>query len=427
MLPILDEQKSEQLFNLLGSSHLNNVLLGIQLLKIVKITPRLMSGMICNAYFTKNGHIRIRLKANLKKYFDKDFSKKLTSLLTREDLNCPSQDWGIKVHKFLHECLSLGNQIDLKFLTISVMKQTGEGFQFCLDHQLAPISEAMKYLLDYKKIFYFGGQESGRFYIEGKYAQAALNELPNQHHELNLISITQDKNKPLIFPANFSKINKINRLLLFNFDQVPAELAGIKIDHLEGAEKDQGLKSFPPGVKFPNIRYLSIRTPVTNIKNVVNLEKLSYGFGEIERLPDDLPELEKLRYFQLYHLRISNWEVLFETISRMKKLKVLSLKGCKMRKVPESICSLVELEELSLYDNKLIRLPLDFKKLTKLVRLNISYNNFDNFPTELKEMEHIEQLVHFGCSGGTNTIPRRNKRGIVYKGYAGLFSLYKFC
>jgi len=123
------------------------------------------------------------------------------------------------------------------------------------------------------------------------------------------------------------------------------------------------------------------------------LQSLSLRDNKIATLPEWLGDLAQLRELDLYSndltslpaslakltnietLRISdNIGELPEWIRHFRKLDVLWLEGCGLRKVPDWIGDLTELSYLTLYDNKLEELPNSIARLERLKKFSINKN-----------------------------------------------------
>ncbi len=73
-------------------------------------------------------------------------------------------------------------------------------------------------------------------------------------------------------------------------------------------------------------------------------------------------------------------------------LKYLTIKSCKLEKLPEEISMCASLLEMHLPGNKLSTLPFSFKDLTHLRRLNLDHNLFHEFPDQIKLMKNLGHL-----------------------------------
>jgi Leucine-rich repeat (LRR) protein len=73
-------------------------------------------------------------------------------------------------------------------------------------------------------------------------------------------------------------------------------------------------------------------------------------------------------------------------------LKFLTIKSCKLEKVPEEISMCQSIIEMHLPGNKLETLPFSFKELAHLKRLNLDNNLFQHLPDQIKSMKNLGHL-----------------------------------
>lgn len=79
-------------------------------------------------------------------------------------------------------------------------------------------------------------------------------------------------------------------------------------------------------------------------------------------------------------------------ITRMKHLKSLRLRGCKLKKLPKIIGKLTLLEELDLDFNELTSLPPALAQLTQLKRLSLYKNHLKKVPMVVASLKNLEHL-----------------------------------
>jgi Leucine-rich repeat (LRR) protein len=87
----------------------------------------------------------------------------------------------------------------------------------------------------------------------------------------------------------------------------------------------------------------------------------------------------------------------------MTALRMLSLKGCKMSKLPDSINNLRRVSQLSMNDNILETLPATFTKLRSLTLLDLTNNRLYDIPLGFSALANIKTLVLEG--NNIETIP----------------------
>lgn len=97
-----------------------------------------------------------------------------------------------------------------------------------------------------------------------------------------------------------------------------------------------------------------------------------------------LPKNMNLRYLETLYLDNNNFNEFPEAITRLRKLKELSMSGNRITSISKKITYLKGLEVLNLSDNKLSELPSSIYRLRKLTHLILSGNNFN--------MAYIKQL-----------------------------------
>ena len=88
-------------------------------------------------------------------------------------------------------------------------------------------------------------------------------------------------------------------------------------------------------------------------------------------------------------------KVVPETIGRLTKLKVLSLRDNVIEAIPESIGELKNLEFLDLRDNLLQAIPSSICKLSKLKYLDVKANEIKSVPVCF---ENLLSLIDFNIS-----------------------------
>ncbi len=94
-----------------------------------------------------------------------------------------------------------------------------------------------------------------------------------------------------------------------------------------------------------------------------------------------------LRYLETLHLDNNNFNEFPEAITRLRKLKELSMSGNSITSISKKITYLKGLEVLNLSDNKLSELPSSIYRLRKLTHLILSGNNFNTaYIKQLQQM-----------------------------------------
>lgn len=151
----------------------------------------------------------------------------------------------------------------------------------------------------------------------------------------------------------------------------PEEL--FDLTHLEEAYLEGDCESFPSHIPdWKNLRVLSLKWE--NFKG-----DLSPVFS--------LPLLENLKIIET---PLKTFLLPLGIVSA--PLKFLTIKGCKLEKLPEEISMLSKLQELYLPGNSLEELPHSFRELTLLKRLNLDSNQFQIFPDFIKSLPYLTHL-----------------------------------
>eukprot|EP00002_Diphylleia_rotans_P040748 TRINITY_DN9743_c0_g2_i1.p1 TRINITY_DN9743_c0_g2~~TRINITY_DN9743_c0_g2_i1.p1 ORF type:complete len:656 (-),score=128.09 TRINITY_DN9743_c0_g2_i1:247-2214(-) len=82
----------------------------------------------------------------------------------------------------------------------------------------------------------------------------------------------------------------------------------------------------------------------------------------------------------------------FEPQGNITNATVLTLKGKKLKELPECITQLSRLQALYMIDNKLSGLPSKFSNLSNLRVLNICHNKFSTLPSEISTLTNLKYL-----------------------------------
>ena len=197
--------------------------------------------------------------------------------------------------------------------------------------------------------------------------------------ELQLVSIRENKFKAITKDWNQLKYVEILDLG-GNFIEDISEELNLKYLNTFKAD-DNELQHFPiglensPKLKSLNLNRNTFQTIPTIFQNLKSLEKLDLGNNELDDITS-LQQLSKLRTLILDWTTLNEEDV--KALTQLKKLEILSLEHCKIKKLPESIGNLKHLQELSLIYNELENVPEEIKKLKHLKRMWIGNNNFTN-------------------------------------------------
>ncbi|KAG5531054.1 hypothetical protein RHGRI_025869 [Rhododendron griersonianum] len=126
------------------------------------------------------------------------------------------------------------------------------------------------------------------------------------------------------------------------------------------------------------------------------------GFGWLsKKLLDEI--LSRLTRLRLLSLSLYVIKELPHSIGNLKHLRFLDLSDTRIKELPESICTLYNLETLLLSDcHLLITLPAGIVKLILLRHLDLSGTNLKEMPMHISRLKNLQQLTAFvvgRCSG----------------------------
>jgi Leucine-rich repeat (LRR) protein len=80
-------------------------------------------------------------------------------------------------------------------------------------------------------------------------------------------------------------------------------------------------------------------------------------------------------------------------ISKLKELKILSLKYCLIEKLPNDIIFLNKLEELDVMHSSLVEVPKNIGELKQLKKLLLGGTNLSFLPEGIKELSNLEEIM----------------------------------
>ncbi|KAG5531056.1 hypothetical protein RHGRI_025871 [Rhododendron griersonianum] len=113
--------------------------------------------------------------------------------------------------------------------------------------------------------------------------------------------------------------------------------------------------------------------------------------------------LSRLTRLRLLSLSLYMIEELPHSIGNLKHLRFLDLSVTRIKELPESICMLYNLETLLLFDCDLLTtLPAGIVKLISLRHLDLSGTNLKEMPMHISRLKDLQQLTAFvvgRCSG----------------------------
>ena len=101
----------------------------------------------------------------------------------------------------------------------------------------------------------------------------------------------------------------------------------------------------------------------------------------------------------VYRLKITklvNKDSLPEELFRLTELRELTVKGCKLNRLNQSIGKLTHLQHLNLDHNKILRLPETIGNLTDLRTLVISRNILEELPESIGNLHQLVTIDAWG-------------------------------
>eukprot|EP01080_Neovahlkampfia_damariscottae_P003413 gene3413-5958_t len=173
--------------------------------------------------------------------------------------------------------------------------------------------------------------------------------------------------------SSFPNLSKMKKLKKFRAQFFPIQL-----------KKIEEFPKFPTSIKSIDLR-LAKFTEFPDLSNLIDLEYLDLGFGDISSIPDTISKLSSLTYLNLFGNQISSLPKL------PTKLKYLILRSNKITKIPAQIYEMKNLEIFDISMNELTKIePLS--NLINLKSLNISYNKLTSIPEISKEVK-LERFI----------------------------------
>jgi hypothetical protein len=103
----------------------------------------------------------------------------------------------------------------------------------------------------------------------------------------------------------------------------------------------------------------------------------------------------RLKYLRMLSLRFCNLKKLADEISNLKLLRYLDLSRTGLTSLPDSICMLSNLETLILIHCPLTEFPLDFYKLVSLRHLILKGTHIKKMPEQIGRLNHLQTLTDF--------------------------------
>ncbi|UOQ71381.1 leucine-rich repeat domain-containing protein [Hymenobacter cellulosilyticus] len=120
---------------------------------------------------------------------------------------------------------------------------------------------------------------------------------------------------------------------------------------------------------------------------VVSISLIDCG---LKKLPDQLRLFSNIKSLYLDDNDLSNADL--SMISRFKHLKYISIRGCGLKVVPNSVLGLTGLEEINVWNNDIRHLPIGLFSLPNLRYLQLGNNSLTQLPNEILNTKKLEVL-----------------------------------
>ncbi|XP_029779617.1 leucine-rich repeat-containing protein 69 isoform X2 [Suricata suricatta] len=170
-----------------------------------------------------------------------------------------------------------------------------------------------------------------------------------------------------------------------------------------------------PGLKTLDLQNNQIPKVCSEISTLTQLTVLNLGNNLLKEIPEEMKYLTSLKKLHLFGNKIRKFASgvcdglqnlillnlnnnrltwLPQEISRLKRLKYLSINHNQLARIPKELCFLKNLSELHLNYNQLICIPEEIKFLKKLQKFLLVRNNIEFLP----KFQNLK-LREFYCEG----------------------------
>ena len=141
--------------------------------------------------------------------------------------------------------------------------------------------------------------------------------------------------------------------------------------------------SYDPVAKRLTIRGAEAFPALYDFAELVEILDMSHGY--LSYLPADFHRMSHLKVAFFSH---NDFEDVPVVLGRMGSLKVLGMKSCNIRAIPEDALS-ESLRWLTLTDNKIERLPVSIRNVKDLEKLLLAGNRLSGLPAEIEECQRL--------------------------------------
>ncbi|XP_078583899.1 uncharacterized protein LOC144866412 [Branchiostoma floridae x Branchiostoma japonicum] len=242
----------------------------------------------------------------------------------------------------------------------------------------------------------------------------------------NLKMLVASNNELSELPAGFEQLQNLTKLYVGGnkLTELPSGISSLQ--HLEAiVASNNKLSTLPEGVeRLKNLTELYIdgnqfqELPL-GVCSLSNLEVLVVGPNPIRFLPDEIKHLIRLKSLTIIScqfeefprpvLKLRSLEQLFagqegkfrfrsvpEEIGDLEQLRYLALSNNKLSALPPTMDKLKRLRDVYLYENKFKTFPEVLCSLPKLMVVDIRNNRVSKIPSSLSNLSRLKRLVVAG-------------------------------
>ncbi|WP_179004487.1 leucine-rich repeat domain-containing protein [Winogradskyella forsetii] len=223
---------------------------------------------------------------------------------------------------------------------------------------------------------YFGGNKEG-----AQWDCAFLPDRGFKEDNALMKAIVQDK-------LDFDTLSK------FSIPNMTLEqLDGLITNNCSGIDIFQG-KNYFRSELLEELAHLEKTEDLSSLlDNNEEVYALNLRYSDLTELPKEIFQLVNLQSIDLSGNRFRDKEKLFEDLSKLPNLKVLSLGRCNLRSLPDNITLLQNLEVLVIYVNGLREINENIGKLKRLKLLDLSNNSYlKDLPKAIQELRCLQRL-----------------------------------
>ncbi|XP_063830015.1 leucine-rich repeat protein 1 [Ostrinia nubilalis] len=185
------------------------------------------------------------------------------------------------------------------------------------------------------------------------------------------------------------KLSDISNISVTATDNIPTKLCIRDRSQFP----DKGLPRTLESLQIIGLKLHNFRRDILLLRNLVVLD---LSDNEIEKIPAEFGRMPNLAELILANNQLGNkpdidWRWLFGP-QITNKLKLLDLRGNKLKELPKSIWKLQKLVTLNVDNNMLSKLPSTLGRISTLRYLTLSQNELESLPCSLMHcrLEHID-------------------------------------